>query len=358
MKKLFLILLSFCLSVILCFGQTDSLSKVYNQKRSVYITDLSHKINATAQITASGNGMELRSDYRLRIRPNETGKIGLRFSHRWLSVGFSVGIRNLQSDKRGETKFLNAVVNTYGRKWGFDAYYLSHKGHYITDNTIADLPSLNNDNIFPLLPKLNTVYSGINAYYIFNHQKYSYRATFIRNEIQKKSAGSFLLMASYSYFSIQSDSNLVPKNARIYFEPSSQIKNGQFNSVSFMPGYAYTWVYKSKYFFTISPSIGLMSQIQNYGLANESSVRNITWVYPRGMARAGLGYNSVNWYWGFSAIVDNYIINLPQKNLLIYNIGNAHFYLGYRFNVPKKFRRISNTIDHYAPEKIVDGIIR
>lgn len=339
----------------------DSTTQVYLQKRALYIHDLSHRINLTATGLASGNGLELRSTQPIRYRPNETGKIGLRISHQWLSIGFSAGITNLQSTTRGRTEFFDLLVNSYGRKWGFDLYYLTFKGHYITNKYIADLPQFIQNNSYPILPDLQTRFGGINAYYIFNHQKYSYRATFIRNEIQRKSAGSFLLMASYSYFQLNSDSGIVPTDLQSIITPQAQLQDGVFNSISIMPGYAYTFVYKEKYFFTLSPSIGLMTQLQSYSTTNSSQVDSKggkTIFYPRGLARAGIGYNSSKWYWGISAIVDNYIIRLPEQNQLIYNIGNAHLYVGYRFNMPKKYRKYEELIDQYAPEKIVDGIIR
>ncbi|MCU0441745.1 MAG: DUF4421 domain-containing protein [Bacteroidia bacterium] len=355
------ILLVVNLTICCLAQQPDSTTKNYLRLRGNYVYDLSHRINVTALGVASGNGLELRSTQNIRYRPNETGKIGLRISHQWLSIGFSAGITNLQSSKRGRTEFFDLVANSYGRKWGFDLYYLTFKGHYITNKEIVDLPQFIQNNSYPILPDLKTTYAGINAYYIFNHLKYSYRATFIRNEIQRKSAGSFLLMASFSYFKLNTDSGIVPFDLRSTIPNQAQLQDGVFNSISLMPGYAYTFVFKERYFLTLSPSIGIMSQLQSYTTADNTLVESKsggTVFYPRGLARAGIGYNNPNWYCGISAIVDNYIIRLPGQNQLIYNIGNAHLYIGYRFNVPKKYRRYEDLINQYAPEKIVDDIIR
>jgi len=354
----FVFLFSFTLEVK---AQQDSALKAYYKYRKLYVHDLSHKINVSGLIVGAGNGFELRSKQNIRLRPNETGNIGLRFTHQWLTIGLSLRIKNLNPERRGTTNFLNIVANSYGKKWGGDAYYLSYKGHYITNSYVADLPQFLDSNTYPILPNLNTVYSGINGYYIFNHQKYSYRASFIRNEIQRKSAGSFLMMMSYSYFKLSSDTGFIPSSVIQNFLPESRINSGKFNSVSIMPGYAHTFVFAKNYFFTLSPSIGLMTQFQNYtinGLTVKGVQKGGSVIYPRGMARAALGYNSKKWYCGISAIVDNYIIQLPENDLLIYNIGNANIYAGFRIDVPKKLKRLSKKIDEYSPQHIIDEIIK
>jgi hypothetical protein len=101
----------------------------------------------------------------------------------------------------------------------------------------------------------------------------------------------------------------------------------------------------------LAPSIGLMAQIQQYtSTAGTSKGRGDGNVfYPRGMGRAAIGFNSKKWYCSIGLLVDSYIINLPD-------IGNASVNVGYRFNVPKKFKKLSRTIDNYAPEKILEEI--
>lgn len=341
-------------------AQSDSAALVYKKLRDSYIIDLTYKINVTPFILGSGNGFELRSNQNIRVRPNEIGSFGLRISHRWLSGAIAFGVKNVKSEERGTTDFFNINVNTYRQKWGFDGYIHSYKGQYITNDEIAKLPQFINTNTYPVLPDVSTLYIGTSAYYVSNHKKFSYRASFMSNELQKKSAGSFLFMISYSFFKLRSDSGFVPADIQASIPLSSQIVDGKFNSFSIMPGYAYTLVFAKKCFFTLAPSVGLMTQFQNYTTngTTEKGKTDGRVIYPRAMARAALGYNASKWYCGISAIVDNYIIRLPQKDLLIYNIGNANVYFGYRFNVPKKFRKFSKTINEYAPENIINEMTK
>lgn len=338
------------------YGQSDSVARTYKKMRDSYIIDLTYKINITPFLMGSGNGFELRSNKNIRVRPNEIGSIGLRISHRWISGAVAFGFKNIQSEQKGTTDFFNININTYRQKWGFDGYIHSYKGQYITNDEIANLPQFTNNNTYPVLPNVNTLYIGTSVYFVANHKKFSYRASFMSNELQKKSAGSFLFMISYSYFKLSSDTGFVPGDIQPSIPLSSQIIDGKFNSYSIMPGYAYTLVFAKKCFFTLAPSLGLMTQFQNYTTngTTEKGQTDGSVIYPRAMARAALGYNASRWYWGISAIVDNYIIRLPQSDLLIYNIGNANLYVGFRVNVPKRFRKFSKTINEYAPENIIN----
>jgi hypothetical protein len=339
-------------------AQTDSAMAAYKKFRAGYIIDLTYKINITPYVLVAGNGFALRSDHNIRVRPNEIGSVGLRVSHRWVSVALALGIKNIQSEKRGTTEFFNLSVNTYRQKWGFDGYYHSYKGHYIANDEIADLPQFIENKTYPILPAVNTLYTGLNAYYLSNHKKFSYRASFMSNEIQKKSAGSFILMTSYSFFRMNSDTGFIPGDLQAAIPLSSQIIDGKFSSWSIMPGYGYTWVFGKKFFFTLAPSIGLMTTFHNYSTKgiSEKGAADGNSIYPRAMARAAFGHNSSKWYWGISAIADNYIIRLPEKDMLIYNIGHGNIYVGFRVNVPKRFRRLSKTIDEYAPENIINDM--
>jgi hypothetical protein len=357
------LLFTFCFMLMLfcrthVCAQTDSTMQAYKKFRSSYIIDLTYKINITPFVSGAGNGFELRSNYNIRVRPNEVGSFGLRISHRWLSGALSFGIKNRDSEKRGTTQFINLNLNLYRQKWGFDGYYHLYRGQYITNNNISDLPQFIDNKTYPILPNVNTLYAGANAYYISNHKKFSYRASFMSNEIQKRSAGSFLVMLSYAFFNINSDTGFVPGDIQSSIPNSSQIIDGKFNSFSIMPGYAYTLVFAKKCFFTLAPSIGIMTQFQNYTTkgTTEKGQTDGSVIYPRAMARAALGFSASKWYFGVSAIADNYIIRLPQKDMLIYNIGSANLYVGYRINVPKPFRKLSKTIDEYAPENIINNM--
>jgi hypothetical protein len=288
------------------------------------------------------------------------GNIGITFSHQWIALTLSGGINNIQQERRGKTKQFGIGLNSYGQKWGFDLYFRMYKGHFISNEEIIQLPEFADNKQYPVVPSLQTLYSGLNAYYIFNHKKFSYRSSFLHNEIQQKSAGSFLLMGSYSFFRIRSDTGFIPAGLRPVIPITSQINEGNFNSFSIMPGYAHTFVWKKKYFLTLSPSVGLMAQQQKFfsGKNDFASYFDGSILFPRVMGRLGIGYNSYKWYWGLSAIADHYTIKLPANDRIVYNIGDAHFYIGYRLDVPKRFQKWVKKVEDLTPTTIIDNLMR
>lgn len=352
------VLLIFLAIPIVLLGQTDSSAKRYLKTRKIYIQDLTGKLNTSAVFRLSENGFELRSNDVIRVKPNQLGNVGIRLSHRWLTIGFSVKIKNLQTEEKGITNLINLTASTCGKKLGFDLYYLSFKGHYISNQQIDLTPQIIDQKTYPILPNLNTLYAGFNAYYTFNHGKFSYRANFIRNEIQKKSAGSWLLGVSYSHFQIKSDSGFIPIRSLSNIPTTSKIINGKFNSLGLLPGYAYTWVFAPNYFCSFSTSFGLMSQSQKYQTFDEKDLQNSdrSLLYPRGMVKLSIGYNTLKWYWGAAGVLDNNIINLPGNDLVLYYMGDIHVYIGYRFNIPKILRKTSNFIEENSPANLIENL--
>ncbi|MES2560797.1 MAG: DUF4421 family protein [Bacteroidota bacterium] len=348
------ILLLFSFSTAL--AQTDTSSAKAKPLRSDYIEDNTNYINITPFIHNAANGFELRARKNLRYDPNESVGIGLRLSHKWIIMAIGYGPKNIQEKKKGSTDYLNITLNSYGKRLGFDAYYLSYSGYFISNP--AGIPNLGEayGKDFPILPGLSTLNIGCNIFYIFNNQKYSYRAPFVQNETQKRSAGSFILTVSYSYYQLKSDTGIVPSLAFAEVPPESRITDGSFNSVSLMPGYSFTLVGFKRLFFTLSPSFGIMAQQQSYLIENATDTKSVIDVVPRAMSRLALGYNGKRFYTGFSSIIDTYNVPLANKDFLMYTIGGGSFYIGYRLAVPKSMQKASNKLEELNPKNFIQRL--
>ncbi|MES2778805.1 MAG: DUF4421 family protein [Bacteroidota bacterium] len=350
MTKYIIILL--LLSYSGAYAQTDTSIVKPKPVRSDYIQDLTNYINITPFIHNAANGFELRAKKNLRYDPNESIGIGLRMAHKWLILAVGYGPKNIQEKKRGSTDYLNITLNSYGKRFGFDAYYLAYTGYYISNP--AGIPNLGTfyGKDFPILPDLSTLNVGCNVFYIFNNQKYSYRAPFVQNELQKRSAGSFILTASYSYYRLKSDTGIVPALAFSEIPPESRITEGSFNSISIMPGYSFTLVGFKRLFFTLSPSLGIMAQQQSYLIDNTPGTRSVIDVVPRAMSRFAFGYNGKRFYTGFTSIIDTYNVPLANKDFLMYTIGGGSFYIGYRITVPQSLQKASDKLEYYNPKNV------
>lgn len=316
--------------------------------RATYVDDKTNLIQLTGFLYNSRNHFEVQDKRVLTFEPNESINFSLRFMHKWLGFAFSVGLKNTQAEKRGKTDYLNLQLNSYGKKFGFNLYYSDYSGYYLENyKRFPALVEAYGDN-FPMRADISTTSIGGNAYYIFNHKKYSYRSTFVQNEIQKKSAGSFLLNGSLSYFSIRSDSAIVPKGINNFYELRSRFEDGNFYSLSLLPGYSHTLVFFQRFFITGSICLGATSQYQELFLEyNSGSSRWV--ILPRALSRFGIGYNGNRFYAGLTSMADAYNMPLGNQSKLTYFIASGSVYFGIRLQVPKALKKISNKMDRISP---------
>jgi hypothetical protein len=98
-------------------------------------------------------------------------------------VSFSLrGTTYLKEERSNLTQFKLAFSYTR-RKIVFRPYYTKSTGVVISDSK----------NEFESTPSLEEVKLGLQIIYLFNHSRYSYRASMYQSEYQLKTAGSFLL---------------------------------------------------------------------------------------------------------------------------------------------------------------------
>jgi hypothetical protein len=351
---------SFTLLILVLLGwpgsssaQNDSSAHPVRFTRDIYVEHFDSSIHINPFLMGADNGFELRGRKTFRFMPNQSMSLGLRLTHKWLSVAFSYGPKNVQEQKYGSTDHLNLTLNTYGKRIGVDLYYLQYKGYYISNPRNAPELAQQFPSGFPSYPDLSTLNIGFNVCYVFNRHKYSYRSTFLRNDIQRKSAGSFIMTASYSFYRIASDTGIVPQELYNYVTPGARLVKGDFNSMSIMPGYSFTLVVLQRFFVTAAPSIGPMVQSQFYNLTGETDQRQRWDVVARAMLRTGFGFNSRKFFIGYTGMIDSYNIPLSDRQRLNYFISNNSVYVGIRIGVPKALQKPSDFLGRYDPRKII-----
>lgn len=331
------------------FGLTilKAQEKIENRlvNRNDYVTNLTDMINVTPFIYAASNQFVFAANKKsIEYRPNEAPSIGLKLQHKWLGFAFTYGPKRIQDAAKGTSAYYNFLINSYGKKSGFDVYYVSNKGYYIGNKKVME--DLNVTVPYILRPDLETKGVGFNAYYIFNNRKFSYRSSFIQNEIQRKTAGSFLVTLSGSYYAMKADSSVVLDIYHNQIELISQIKSGNFYTAGVLPGYAITLVGLKRFYVTFSLSWGPLYQIQSYTVdKTDMKVSRNLWI-TRGLGRVSAGYNAPYFYAGFSAVGDNYHIPLGAGNQLQYSVGNLQVFIGTRLKFPKKWKPVSDWMDN------------
>ena len=214
-----------------------------------YLTVRVFGANKFATYTPGDYGYKEKVTY----RANDNYNLGVGFFYKFFGVNIAVKAPfvNNDIDRRGRTKYLDAQAFLYKRNLTADFYYRTHRGYYLKDPMILNTHT--ESNTFPQRPDLRTWTGGANLQYILNGGRFSYRAAFLQNEQQKKSAGSPVFGAGLHVTGVEADSAIIPGNIvySTYFENSTFNKSNVV-SVAVNAGYAHTLVVQQYWFATAS----------------------------------------------------------------------------------------------------------
>jgi hypothetical protein len=231
-------------------------------------------------------------------RPNTPFNVGFGFNYRFIGVNIAFNLPFINREKEyGRTRALDLQTHLYSRKLVVDFYGQFYRGYYIA-NTRRLFSNLGPDNVFMLRPDVHNINMGLNVQYILNAKRFSYRAAYLQNDYQKKSAGSFLLGGELFGYRMKGDSGLIP---------SVMVKEGFFNEKNFFQanimsaaangGYAHTFVYKQHWFATLSLSLSLGLNYTTLRREDEPDLKGIGIQYNNNV-RVSIGYNSSRYFAG------------------------------------------------------------
>ncbi len=321
---------------------------VKNDKRYIadHTKDLTVRIFSNSKFSRFVVGHNGYSE-RLPYATNDNLNIGAGFNWRFIGLNFGVKMPFVNSDnaKFGKTKGFDLQSFLYFRKLQIDLYAQSYAGLYVSRRKSTERDE--RDDTYPYRPDMKTRHFGINAQYIFNNRRFSYRAAFVQNEFQKKSAGSFIFGGGLYHFRAKGDSAIIPSN--IAFPATfwdDRYNKTAVTALFVNAGYAYTLVVKKNFFATASFSVGP-------GL-NYTSRRNevIDDEYGgldyqlNGTLRVAAGYNSPKYFVGVQ------YMRLTNKNGIPEPAAWQQFETGsFRVTIAKRFK-LNRKFEKKVIEKI------
>lgn len=328
------------LSAYTATAKNDTLKSSVN---NLYITSFKDSLfNITTFTLNKYNFFELsnadpgRRNHSMIFKPNEKTKFGIGINYKWLGIKatlFALPTPEKENQLYGKTAQFDLQAHMYMKKLVFDAYFQNYKGYYI-ENPLAFRP--NWDMItYPKRKDIRSTAAGINFRYVFNNEKFSYKASFTQTERQEKSAGSWLLGASFSDIQIAGDSNLVAIPQNNYFDDTSKIKKANFVNIGISGGYIFTLKIKKYIFITASLNPGIAYQFGIIRTQKPEFNSKISKLSFYGQARFSAGYNGKEFYYGVSAVTENYTLSDQMKSSIKFTTGNLMVFLGKRINHKK-----------------------
>lgn len=137
---------------------------------------------ADMRTTSITDGVENRS----RVTADCRGTLSMAVAYRGLGLGVAVNPAKFA----GKCKDFEYNLNSYSNRYGFDVVFLSSKTYHGYKAADAERIDIHKGQI-----SQNAL--NLNFYYAFNYRRFSFPAAFSQSYIQKRSAGSWMIGASF-----------------------------------------------------------------------------------------------------------------------------------------------------------------
>ncbi len=303
-----------------------------------YITAYDDELTTRLYLSRKQNGYNLSErlfNPFIKYRTNDNLLLGIGYTYSFMTLNLAVKMPfiNKDDDLYGESKYIDLQSHMIFRSYIVDLYLQWNRGYYIQNP--ADLfPGYGDEPYKPVRGDLRTNVVGLNVQYLFNSERYSYKASFLQNQFQRKSAGSPMVGIEGYWVLGMTDSVMVGGD----IPPSGFLRDQPFHqadifNVGLNGGYAYTFVWRESLYFSLSTAVGL-SGGYNW-IRNTSTSATYNTGLTLGLSnttRISLGYNNASWYVGLSLIRFTMTNHVGEdRNWIGYHTGNI------RLNLVKRF---------------------
>ena len=299
--------------------------RTFNSYDPEYVVGTGHRCKAFAKNEEWMDSYAMRFPGRKDIVmiSNVSANLGAYVSYMAVSLGYTGEVNRWfgghgTGQKKLEFQFTCALLAA-------EAYYSKNSG----GTNIKRFGDYDNGKWLSVrFPGLIRESYGVDAYYFFNHKKYSQGAAYSFSKYQRKSAGSMIAGITVSHQNVGLDFMQLTEDMRPQLPFDKMVYRFKYNDYCFLLGYGYNWVFKPNWLFNISvlPSIGFKhcfrDNIDGYG--------NIFSVNIKG--KMGVVYNHSRFFYGLAMKMDGHWYK--SRNYSFFNsIESAAFTVGYRFDI-------------------------
>ena len=297
------------ITVVICCAVLTTFNAFAQDKSAladtIYYQDYSDKLLLRIYTITKSNSLTIHNTTlgkSLVLEPNGQTNLGFGFNYKKFGLGLAFGLPKSahSNEKYGKTRRIDVQGSIYGNKIGGDGFFQLYEGYYNSNpNDFIDW----NDESFPQIPGMRILSLGISGFYLFNSEKYSYRAAFVRDEVQKRNAGSLLLGVFANYDEAITDNGFIPQE----FPDSSRVKIDlkEFATLAFgiTIGYAHNFIIKENLIigFAIIPGFGYQ-RIDIVHLNDDTGIENQA--AGQLLSRLAIGYEFKKFYLGLTGLVN------------------------------------------------------
>ncbi|NJM14170.1 MAG: DUF4421 domain-containing protein [Bacteroidales bacterium] len=122
---------------------------------------------------------------------NDDFNVGVAAAYKWLGIGIAFNARGINNDENilGRTEKFDIQLNSYTGKFVIDGHFTYYAGYYLGKKEDYDLEDTN--LVVTKRPDIKSFSTGASMFYVVDHEKYSYKASFVQTEWQAKKSGFF-----------------------------------------------------------------------------------------------------------------------------------------------------------------------
>ncbi len=271
----------------------------------------------------------------LNFAPNASFKLGVYFGWRWIFLGYTFDAEDLFGGHKGKKKKTEMALNIYSSKFGVDLFYRKTG----SDFKLRSANGFNLPSSFRALDfdGLQSHIKGLNAYWIFNHKRFSYPAAYSQSTNQRRSAGSLMAGFSYSRHKITFDPNQLPDGIREHLQDAMLFRKIKYSDYSLSIGYGYNWVFAKNCLANLSltPAIGYkQAKIDDTPNTDRHWMKDINFDL---ITRAAVVYNTNKYFVGTSLVMHTY--DYRKRDFSLTNsFATLRVYAGFNFWKKKEYR--------------------
>ncbi len=307
---------------------------------TLYIEPQHYKFSAMLMTTYNFENYTIKSKsgQQVSFSPETKLKIGPYVSWSLLAWGCTIDLAYISANKKKEFE-----LSVYTSRFGLDFLRRSTGSDYrIRSWGLDDQSTTELEEGIPF-DGLEVSITGLNAYYILNHRKFSYPAAFNQSPCQRRSAGSLMFGGGYTRHSLELDYMKLKNTIEMATDVEEKVDSGLlFDKINYMDfslsaGYGYNWVFSKNWLLSVSLAANLgyktsegirgmdVSFLKNFSFHNFSL---------DGVGRFGVIWNDSKWFFGTYGVVHSYRYKKSQFETSNY-FGNINVYIGFNFGRKK-----------------------
>lgn len=297
--------------------------RFFNGYDTTYVQGTGCKFNAkiTANSWTDIYNFTLPDHSRIYMSSNTSATTGVYLTYLAVSAGYDISMNKI---------FGSAKPARKRWRFGFNCMLFAAEIYYIKNNEGATIKRFGSytDVHIPFNGITNDSW-GLDAYYFFNHKRYSEAATFNYSRLQRRSQGAFYTGVSIYTQKLNFDFSLLPTPYQATLPPTWTDRRYSLHTHNWALrlGYGYNWVLPHGWVIGVSesPVIGLRK-----GFVNSNVEKYSFSLYNR--LKLAAVWNHGRWFFGANAHLDMAFVNDKETTYAGGNLtGEAVF--GYRFNL-------------------------